>query len=57
MDLADYLGMKANFTLGNSKMINFTAKGIINGVMVNTMLGSGLKASSMEKVKYFKEIR
>jgi hypothetical protein len=37
MDLADYLGMKANFTLGNSKMINFTAKGIINGVMVNTM--------------------
>ena len=40
--------------LGNSKMINFMGKVIISGEMVNIMLGNGLKASSMEKAKYFK---
>ena len=49
--------MKANFMLGNSKMINFMGKVIISGEMVNIMLGNGLKASSMEKAKYFKETK
>lgn len=39
---------------GNLKMINFMVKVIINGEMVNTMQVNGLKASRMEKAKYFK---
>ena len=54
MALAVYHGMKENFMLGNSKTINFMVKAIINGEMVNTMQVNGLKASRMEKVKYFK---
>jgi hypothetical protein len=57
MALGGCHGMKANFMLGNSKMINFMGKVIISGEMVNIMLGNGLKASSMEKAKYFKETK
>ena len=54
MALAVYHGMKGNFTLGNLKTISFMVKVTINGEMVNIMQANGLKASSMEKAKYFK---
>lgn len=57
MALADCHGMKASFMLGSLTMINFMDRGITSGGMASTMLGNGLKASSMGKARFFKGAR